>query len=189
MNPEYMGQPVPVPSKMPPVRRGLSGRMLVIIGLLLAAVLAGIGLTIANQDKSGPLSQRLTYRLDALEDILKDGKKNASSDKLRKITGEASLLLTGDITALETVLPETKGKKPAAVAEAEDSKPSLERLKTAKVNGTYDSAYTSELTTKLEATTALTRELHGKTRSKKVREALNTMHQHLAQVEKDLAAD
>lgn len=184
-----MGQPVPVPTKMPRQRNGPNGRMLVIIGLLLVAVLAGVGLTLANQDKSGPLSQRLTYRLDALEDILKDGKKNASSDKLRKITGEASILLAGDMATLKTVAPEVKGKKPAAVVEAESSKPSLERLKTAKINGTYDSAYTSELTTKLEATTALTRELYDKARSKKFREALNTMHQHLAQLEKDLAAN
>lgn len=189
MNPEYMGQPVPVPNKMPPQRNGLSGRMLIIAGLLLVAILAGVSLMVAGQDKSGPLAQRLTYRLDALEDILKDGKKNASSDKLRKITSETSILLIGDITSFKAVAPEVKGKKPATVVEAESSKPSLERLKTAKVNGTYDTAYTSELTTKLESTTALIRELHGETRSKKLRTALNTMHQHLAQIEKDLAAN
>lgn len=189
MNPEYMGQPVPVPTKMPPAGRGLSSRMLMLIGLLLVAVLAGVGLIVANQDKSGPLSQRLTYRLEALEDILNDGKKNASSDKLNKVTGEASILLIGDMAALEAVMPEVKGKKPAAIVDAESSKPSLERLKTAKINGTFDTAYTSELTTKLEATSALTRELHEKSRSKKLREALNTMYQHLAQIQKDLAAN
>lgn len=189
MNPEYMGQPVPVPSKMPTHRNGLSGRMLVIIGVLLVAVLVGIGLIVANQDKSGPLSQRLTYRLDAFEDILKDGKKNASSDKLSKITSETSILLAGDMTALKAVIPELKGKKPATIVDAESSKPSLERLKTAKINGTYDNTYTSELTTKLGSTTALVRELHSETRSKKLRAVLNTMHQHLTQVEKDLATN
>lgn len=144
---------------------------------------------IAGQDRSGPLSQRLTYRLEALQDILKDGKKNASSDKLRKITGEASILLLGDMASLEKAVPKAKGKKPAAIVEAEDSKPSIERLKAAKVNGTYDTAYTSELTTKLEATSALTRELHGESRSKSHREALNTMYQHLTQLQKDLAAN
>lgn len=161
---------------------------MILVGLLVA-VLAGVGLIVANQDTTGPLSQRLTYRLDALEDILKDGKKNASSDKLRKITGEGSILLAGDITAVKAAIPESKGKKPAAIVAAESSKPSLERLKTAKVNGTYDTAYASELAAKLEATSALTRELHKETRSKSLRAALNTMYQHLAQLEKDLATN
>lgn len=161
---------------------------MVLLGLVVA-VLAGIGLIVANQDTTGPLSQRLTYRLDALEDILKDGKKNASSDKLRKVTGEGSILLAGDMTAVKAAIPESKGKKPAAIVDAESSKPSLERLKAAKVNGTYDTAYASELAAKLEATRALTRELHKETRSKSLRAALNTMHQHLTQLEKDLAAN
>jgi len=189
MDPTYVGQPMRVPTKLPHHRNGPSGQMLLILVALLVAVLLGVVLVVANQDKSGPLSQRLTYRLDALQDILKDGKKNANSDKLRKITSEASILLVGDTTAVESTVPKVKGKKPAAVVDAEDSKPSLERLKEAKINGTYDNAYTSELTTKLESTSALTRELYDESHNKKLREALNVMHQHLAQLQKDLASN
>lgn len=189
MDPTYAGHPLQVPSKLPPQRGGFSGRILWIVIGLVIAVLLGAVLMVANQDKSGPLSQRLTYRMEALEDILSDGKKNVSSDKLRKITSEGSILLAGDVTAVEALIPEQKGKKPADLVEAESSGPSLDRLDTAKINGTYDSAYTSELTTKLETTSALTRELYQKTRNKDLRAALNTMHQHLAQLQKDLAAN
>ena len=178
MDPTYAGHPLQVPSKLPPQRGGFSGRILWIVIGLVIAVLLGAVLMVANQDKSGPLSQRLT-----------DGKKNVSSDKLRKITSEGSILLAGDVTAVEAHIPEQKGKKPADLVEAESSGPSLDRLDTAKINGTYDSAYTSELTTKLETTSALTRELYQKTRNKDLRAALNTMHQHLAQLQKDLAAN
>lgn len=188
MNPQYVGQPVPVPSKMPQQKSGPSGKILVIVALLVVAILGGVGLLLAGQDRTGPLSQRLTYRLEALADILADGKKNASSDKLRKVTGEASLLLSGDITSLTETLPKTKGKKPATIVAAESSKPSLERLKTAKVNGTYDLTYTSELTSKLETTSALIEELHKETRSKSLKASLATTYEHIAQFQKDLAA-
>lgn len=184
-----MGQPVPVPTKMPVQRGGLSGRMMLIIVILLVAIIAGGALLFAGQDRSGPLSQRLTYRLEALEDILKDGKKNASTDKLRKVTSEASILLAGDMATLETVIPPKKGKKPAAIIAAESSAPSIERLKSAKINGTYNTAYESELTAKLETTSALTREFYKESKSKKVREALNMLYEHLAGLQKDLAAN
>lgn len=184
----YIGQPLQAPTKLPPTRKGLSSHLVLIIIALLVAVLIGAGLMLANQDNSGPLSQRLSLRLDALESILKDGKKNASSDKLHKVTGETSLLLAGDMTAIEAVLPKTKAKVSTTAKAAEDVKPALERLKTAKINGAYDSAYTSELTAKVEATSALIKELYGETRSKSLKQALNTAHQHLAQTQKDLAA-
>lgn len=190
MDPTYLGQPVPVPGKVAAQRGGgFSGRTLLIIVILLIAVIAGGAMMLAGQDKSGPLSQRLTYRLEALDDILKDGKKNASSDKLRKVTADGSILLIGDMTTINATLPKAKGKKPATIVAAESSKPSIERLKTAKINGGYDTAYTSELTAKLETTSALTRELYKESRSKKLREALDTMYRHLAQLQKDLAAN
>lgn len=188
MNPSYIGQPVPVPGKVPAQKNGFSGRIMIIIGVLLVAVIAGVGMMLAGQDKSGPLSQRLTYRLEALDDILQDGKKNASSDKLRKVTGDGSILMAGDMTAIKTALPESKGKKPATIVAAESSKASLERLKTAKINGTYDAAYSSELATKLETTSALASELYNASRSTKLKTALKTTYEHLVQLRKDLAA-
>jgi hypothetical protein len=162
--------------------------MLLVVAGLLVAVLAGAGLMFANRDTSGPLSTRLLYRLDALVDILNDGKKNASSDKLRKVTSEASILLAGDLTAIEAALPEQKGKDPADIVDAESSDSSLDRLKVAKINGVYDSAYDSELTAKLESSNALVRELYDETRNKPLREALRTLNQHLVQLQKDLSA-
>lgn len=188
MDPVYIGQPMSVPTKLPPQRRGISGRFLVIVIVLVLAVLAGLGLMIANRDNSGPLSQRLSLRLDALGDILNDGKKNASSDKLKKLTAEASILLAGDKAAIDSKLPSKKAKLSASITEAENSKQSIERLKAAKINAAYDAAYTSELTAKLESSRALVRELYNETRSKSFKEILNTAHQHLAQIEKDLAA-
>lgn len=188
MEPVYIGQPVHAPQKLPPQRSALSGKLIAIIVVLVVAVLAGVGLMIANQDSSGPLSQRLVLRMEALDDILKDGKKNVSSDKLKKITAEASILLAGDMAAIETKLPSKKPKLSKSITAAEDSKPSIERLKNAKINATYDSSYASELTAKVEATRALVRELYNETRSKSFKEILNTTHLHLAQIEKDLAA-
>ncbi len=184
----YIGQPLQAPTKLPPTRKGLSGNIVLVIIVLLVAVLIGAGLMLANRDNTGPLSQRLSLRLEALEDILKDGKKNASSDKLRKVTGETSLLLAGDKTAIQAAIPKTKAKVSATTLAAESVKPALERLKTAKINAAYDSAYASELTAKVEATSALIKELYGETRSKSLKEALNAAHQHLAQAQKDLAA-
>lgn len=187
MNPQYLGQPAPVPSKLPPQRAGISGRMTLIVGLLIVAVLAGIGLMVANRDTSGPLSQRLTLRMAALQDIIKDGKKNASSDKLTKITAEASLLLSGDSTAITAAQGKSKTKASAAITNAENSKPALERLKQAKINAVYDTAYSSELTAKLESTSALIRELYKVTKSKKLKTALNTTNIHITGLQKDLA--
>lgn len=187
MDPSYIGQPMSAPTKQPARGAGLSGRLILVVIGLLVAVFAGIGLLIANQDNTGALSQRLTLRLEALEDILKDGKKNATSDKMKKLTGELSILLTGDKATIEAALPATKTKKSDTLTEAESSKPSIERLKNAKINANYDTAYASELTAKLEATSALIRELHSETKSKALKEALDTTLQHLTQVQKELA--
>lgn len=175
------------PTKQPARGAGASSRIVLIVIVLLVAILAGVGLMVANRDNTGPLSQRLVLRLEALEDILKDGKKNASSDKLKKLTSEASLLLAGDKTAIEAALPKTKAKKSASLTAAEDSGASIERLKNAKINAAYDTAYTSELTAKLESTSALMRELHGETKNKALKNALNTAYEHLFQLQKDLA--
>ena len=187
MDPTYIGQRVPTPTKQPVHGAGLSGRLIFVIAGLLLAVVIGAGLMIANQDNTGPLSERLALRLEALGDILNDGKKNASSDKLKKLTGEASLLLIGDKATIEAQLPVKKGKKSVPLVEAESSKLSIERLKNAKINAAYDSAYTSELTAKLETTSALINELHKETRNKPLRAALKTAYEHLSQVQKDLA--
>lgn len=189
MDPTYIGQSVPTPIKMPNRGNRLSGRTVLIVAGLLVAVLVGAGLMVANRDNTGPLSQRLTLRLGALEDILKDGKKNASSDKLKKITSEASLLLAGDMTAISGAVPKSKAKPSKTVAASEDSAASIARLKDAKINATYNSAYESELTTKLEASSALIHELYNETRNKSLKEALNTTNKHLGQVQKDLAAE
>lgn len=179
---------MPAPTKQPAHGAGLSGKFIFVIIGMVVAVLVGVGLIVANRDNSGTLSQRLVLRLDALEEILKDGKKNASSDKMKKLTSELSILLAGDKAAIEAVVPKTKIKKSDSIAEAESSKPSIERLKNAKINANYDTAYASELTAKLEATSALIRELHGETKNRALREALDTTHVHLAQVQKDLAS-
>lgn len=188
MDPTYLGQPMQAPTKQPR-RRGVSGRALLLVAVLLVAVLAGVGLMLAKKDTAGPLSQRLTLRFDALEDILADGKKNASSDKLKKITSEATLLMLGDRAAIEAALPAKKPKKIPSLVAAEDSESSITRLKDAKINATYDTAYTSELTAKLETTSALVRELHSASRSKSLKNALNTTYQHLVGLQKDLAAN
>ncbi len=181
MDPSLLGQPIPVPTTQKP-SRGINGRVIAFILAGLVAVVAGIFLLLNSGDNSGALQQRMTLREKALLEITKDGQKHIISPELRKINSEISILLYGHSARLDAAYKKSgvKATKDKAVVSDENADASLEKLKSAELNGQYDSVYKGVLTQHLTALNALGREFHNSTKSKSVKDALSAQFTDVA---------
>lgn len=179
MDPTYKGLSVPTPSKTRPGGPNLRKALLIGGGLLLVFVVIGF---IANllAPNTTDISQRLLYRVDALNTLVSNAQDNISSDDLGKINADLSIILIGDYKALTNVIPTVKTTKELTAIKTEEADAATtDALKTAKVNGQFDSTYKKTLMQKLEATYALSNELLTKSSKSTTKTALTTFREHL----------
>lgn len=179
MDPSYLGQPMQAPVAQRP-RGFITGRTLVVLIALIAAIVIGLLLLVFSADRSGPLQQRTAARQETTMKLIADGQKNLSSGELKKINAELNVVMLSDDVALQTALADAGFKKAdKEVVAAEADAETFDKLATAKINGQYDSTYRGVLLQKLESHMGLLEELHGETKKKSLKRTLATQYEHL----------
>lgn len=170
---------MPTPTKTRGGGLNLRKPLLIGGGILVFFILIGVLANLFTTDTS-IISQRLLYRMDALEALTASAKNNISSDSLSKINTDLSLVLTGDNTALKKVIPAQKMTSELTKIKTEETDAdTTAKLKTAKVNGQYDSSYKAVLLQKIETANALITELWSKSSKSAVKAELVTINDHL----------
>lgn len=180
MDPTLLGRPMPAPTAQKPA--GAFSARLVFLVLAVLAVLVGVFLLVASSsDGSRQLLERLSARQATTLKLLADGQKNLTDDNLSKLNSELTLVLLSDTNALDTELSKAGIKKiDKDILASETDEATFDKLKTAKLNGQYDTAYRTVLTQRLESLRSLLRELHDKTKSKSLKSVTNAEYTHLS---------
>ncbi len=173
MDPSLYGQRItpPTAQKSP---RSFSPKLLIIIGLMVFALLAGIGLLFMNSASKDPtLRQKLSVRQATTLQIIDDGQKNITSDSLKKINSELSLVLRSDDAELQAALTASGIKKAdKEIVASESGAETLTSLKNAKLNDQYDKTYKTVIIQKLTTLRGLILEVHQQSRSKALKQTL-----------------
>ena len=179
MDPSYLGQPIPAPTANKPQGIMTPRTFLIVLGMIVAIVV-GILLLFAGSDSTGTLQQRLSARQATTLKLVADGQKNITGDDLKKLNSELSIVLNGDSVTVQTALTAAGMKKVEKTITADEADlQTFEELKSAKLNGQYDSTYRRVMTQKLESLRALLQELHGATKIRELKPSLAAEYQHL----------
>lgn len=179
MDPTYKGLSVPTPIKTRGGGLNLRKPLLIGGGILVFFILVGVIANLFTTDTS-TISQRLLYRMDALEALTNTAKSNISSDSLSKINADLSLILTGDNVSLKKVIPVAKTTTELTKIKTEETDAATAtKLSSAKINGQYDSTYKQVLLQKIETANALITELWSKSSKSSVKAQLLTINDHL----------
>ena len=179
MDPTYRGLSAPTPTKTRTNTLNLRPALFIGGGVLLLFVIVGL---IANMlsPNTTTLSQRLLFRVDALNTLLRSAHTDIGDDSLAKINADLSIVVLGDSAALIKVIPAAKTTNELKAIKTEESDAAtIAKLKTAKINGQYDDVYTAVLIQKIEAANALAIELEKKSSKSSVKTALATFKDHL----------
>lgn len=179
MDPTYKGLSVPTPTKTRSGGPNLRMALLIGGGVLLLFVIIGLVANFLTPNTTN-VSQRLLYRVDALSTLVSSAQNNISSDDLAKINADLSIVLIGDYKALTDIIPAAKTTKELTAMKTEEADAATtDALKTAKINGQFDSTYKTTLMQKLEATYALADELLTKSSKSTTKASLTTFKEHL----------
>lgn len=166
----------------------LTRRMLIIGSVLL--LLAVIGIILSSISKANdPRDDMSTLlaRLDTLQELTALGVKHVKGSDIKKVNSDASLIISGDVQAIEKALA-SQGVEQASKADqaAEADPKTLANLEDARVNGSFDSAYPTALREKLLSTNALMQSIHGRTKNGSVKAALSTAYSDFGRIAQQL---
>jgi len=169
---------------------GLSGKfVLVIIGLVVAVLLAAGLLLISGGSDPTEKLDATNAKLTELQLILENGEQNAKSGDVRKINTDARILLVNDIALMSEVsLAAGADGSTQAPAIDEEEDPLLERLNTAAVNGQFDEVYVPELIETYEDTILLLASLERDTSNAAIKSAALTTRKHAETITLQLQA-
>lgn len=185
MDPSFRGRTPNVPySNRTQGRFHISPRMLLVGGLLLAGVIAATILLSSSGDKSGSLQLRLAARLATLEKMTVQGDQYIKEGSLREFNGRLRIQIASDQKGLSAAY--TAKKSDPGITANEADKASFDALKDAQLNSRFDAAYRKLIAQKLDSTTLLIKELHSKTLSKSLKDALNAAYNNFKQLETQL---
>lgn len=179
MDPTYRGLSAPTPTKARSGKLNLRPALFIGGGVLILFVIIGLVVNMLSPNTT-TLSQRLLYRVDALSTLISSARTDIGDDSLAKINADLSIVLTGDYAALAKVIPTAKSTNELKKIKTEEADAdTTAKLKTAKINGQYDSTYKTVLIQKIEAANALANELQSKSSKSSVKSALTTLKDHL----------
>lgn len=179
MDPTFKGLSMPVPDKIK--TNGFNFKLTLLVAVSLLALVAGVSLIVGNLNNSSKyLNQRLIYRMEALTSMASKAQAEIGEEAMSKTNAELSLVLSGDTAIIKKIIPTVKSNKTlSSIKNEEADKASLESLKTAKINGTYDVTYKKILSQKLQTASALTSEVSKKSSNKKLKTELTRLSSHL----------
>lgn len=187
MDPSYHGLGVPVPSNNR--RPGLfSPKMLLFVigGILVIAV--GVVLLTLSRDTTTPLQSRLSARLDTLQRIVAEGQKNIKDPDLKTINSQISIQVMSDTAAIKAELKKAGSPAPdKTLIAAEADTASFATLKDAALNNRFDTTYRKLIGQKLDSTTALIKEIYGKSSRSAIKKVLNTAYSDFNKLQNQLS--
>jgi hypothetical protein len=179
MDPTFKGLGAPTPTKMRTSNASLRKTLVITGGFLLLVIVIGVAVSLLTPNNA-TLSQRFLYRLDALDTLTSTAQASIQDDNLSKVNADLSLVLTGDITSINKLIATAKTTPELTAIKTEEAdKTTTDNLKTAQINGQYDSTYKTVLKQKVAAANALAVELAGKTTDTQLKQALATLQSHL----------
>lgn len=148
---------------------------MLLFGGLLLALIVGAALLIASAARNPTAgAQQLSARLAALEAITTQGERYATNAKLREINANAALLIANDILAVDSALAAegVKSPTPATIALEADSK-GLANLESERINGRFDAAYVTLLSSHLQSSRTLLKTVYARASTTQLRDATN----------------
>lgn len=127
--------------------------VIALIGGVLLALGAVIYLFSSQSLDPAAETQRLVWKLDNVSAILDIGERYSESDEMKKFTSDSIILINGVIPPVEAAVSAAGYKKPdSGIKFEEQDAETLEELRVAGVNGTFDATYKRILLAKLRST-------------------------------------
>ncbi len=197
--PQLSPNPVPVdyldqisgPAKKPGLNPKLfwgviiGGVILVVIVLLLMLGNSGSGKSISTE--------RLGLRLQTLQTISKNSQKTIKDSELRALNSRLTTQLTDinrDIAAplKAAEIDLKKADKKTASEETKNSEQLTTKLEDARLNDTFDRSYAREMSYQMETSAILIESLYKSSKSKSLREFLDSSYGDFSSLQKEFAA-
>jgi hypothetical protein len=196
MPPKYYGAAAqynkPAPGLMPGAG-GMGGKkILMIVGLILFVILVLVGgLTLISGLTKGPQDDfvALTARTSNLTALLEKQKPNIKNGDLKKINAEATTLILSDSMELTNQATTLFGvaEIPEAIAAAQSFATVEEELEAAKVSGTFDRTYVTQVTDLINGTFDLAQKMHGAVSTKEAQDVLDKAMTNLITINDQLS--
>lgn len=182
---DYLNQIAPQQQKS-----GLSNRMFMMIiggGVLLAAIVGM--LMLFSGGGSGPTQKMQTFaaRVQTLEKIVTAAQKNIKSNDLRSTNSNLSIFLANTDQGMTDPL-EKNGisltKLDKTIVAEENGDDLTAKLEDARLNAVFDRTYSREMSYQLTALETLMKSIYGGTKSKSMKDFLQTTDDSLVPIKK-----
>lgn len=182
---DYLNQIAP-----PPQKQGLSSRMfmMVAVGGGVLVVIVGL-LMLLSGGGSGPTQKMQTFaaRVQTLEKITTGAQKNIKGNDLRAANSNLSIFLANTDQGMTAPLEKngvsvTKLDKNIVAAEKGDDLSA--KLEDARLNAVFDRTYSREMSYQLTALETLMKSIYSATKSKSLKDFLQTTDNSLVPIKK-----
>ena len=178
------------PKFIPPVTnrsapRKFSGTLVAIVLGIVVVMVVGAGILIATSTQSPTSSMdQLNARMTSLSTYVTEGSKSARNPDVVKFNSDATIIISGDMTAIKsaTTAAGAKGTSKEAVAEKALGAATLKELQKASIDGRFDREYVSTMRDQLESTQSLLRVVNSKSSQSKVKDSTKRAHEHLTTI-------
>lgn len=180
---DYLDQIAPVQEKKRRFGFGLNLPTILIIGAGLIAIVVILATAISSVSNTRVERwQHLYSRLNALATIVDDGTSKIKNGQLRSANSDLKLYTTNtsrDLADRLTAMKISTKKIPKKITDAESSDTILGILEDARLNATYDTAYSRETSYVLATTLSLLKQLSLSDKSAKSRDFAQTAYTNL----------
>ena len=160
-------------------------------GLVATALLIGIGVLINNgSSRATDLTMQLSARTTAVNKVISDYNKSLKSSQLRSINYSLSGTLTGVSGQLSHYISETYAKdmkEETTLYESQLIGSTNGALSNAKINGTLDRAYYTQISLQVSLMMSLVEELMARDKDPALHEILEPFYSNLDAINKALA--
>jgi outer membrane murein-binding lipoprotein Lpp len=182
---DYLNQIAPAPQK-----KGLSNRLflMIAVGGGALAVIVGV-LMLLSGGGSGPTQKMQTFaaRVQTLEKLTTGAQKNIKSNDLRASNSNLSIFLANTDQGMVSPL-EKNGvsitKLDKTIVAAENGDALTAKLEDARLNAVFDRTYAREMSYQLTALETLMKSIYSGTKSKSMKDFLQTTDDSLVPIKK-----
>ena len=181
----------------PKTKQGLGGfsrkQVMLFGGLLLLAfgTLAAVLLVNGSKPDIAALSQTAVAKTSALTDVSKKSQQSIKSGKLAAINSSLLIQLTGANTELSNAFAKAgvnTGKISKDIAASTSNAALLQKLDDARLNGTFDSVYSREMSYELTLLLINLQSIYTTTNSASLKSYLEATYNNIQPLQKQLAA-
>lgn len=160
------------------------------IALVVILMLCVLGAIVNISSNNIAPTERLAARLLSIKDTSDKTAGNIKSAKLRALNSALSIYLTNTIRDITPILAKDNikvDKLPKNVTLAESNEALLVTLEDARLNVRFDRVYANEMSTRLENTLILMRQIYKSTRSTSLKTFLDNAYKTLEPTQKEFS--